>query len=702
MKRLAASILLASTFFCNAPALAQSEIPVDRVILSTSGLANFMHHAEVTDNAKVEFPIRLEQVDDILKSLVVFDSKGRLGSVTLPGKQPLDQIFKDLPFRRGQLSNPAELLNAYQGAAVTVKAGKSAISGKLLRAVPEKTVVGADKEVTRHRISVMTDAGIRQAVLEDIDAVQFDDAKIRAEIARALDAVRENGAVERRMLNVSLPGSGTRDVNLSYVVDAPLWKTAYRMVVPPAGAEKGLLQGWAVVENMTAGDWNNVDMTLVSGNPVTFRQALYQSYYVDRPEIPVQVFGRVMPRVDAGALATADVAEPQRARMGAAGGAAGNMMSKMAPLAAPAPAMARRESYMADTAALTAAVPEEAFTGMDQVAQAANAAQSAEATTQVLFRFPDRVSLKSGQSMMLPFISRQVPMSRISLYQPDTHATHPLAAVEIRNDGETGLPPGVLTLYEENELVRGAAFVGDAQLPVLAQGDNRLISYALDSKTSISRTEKSDVRKGKITISGGVMKTAVSQRAETVYTIKAPPREDRVIVIEHAKRGGFKLVSPDPKSVEVTDTHYRVRVSVKGGETKVLPVALESDSWQSYGIDGMPTDALMAYATTQGDLDAPTRKAFEHLAQLRREIDAIDQQVMQLEQQRQSIFEDQERVRENLKSLKSKSDVQEKYLEKLNAQEDSIAKINAAREKLDQQRAARQAELQKAVAAISL
>ena len=77
------------------------------------------------------------------------------------------------------------------------------------------------------------------------------------------------------------------------------------MVVPETGKTQGLLQGWAVVENMTASDWNNVDLTLVSGNPVTFRQALYESYYVSRPEIPVQVFGRVMPRVDRGSVATA-------------------------------------------------------------------------------------------------------------------------------------------------------------------------------------------------------------------------------------------------------------------------------------------------------------------------------------------------------------------------------------------------------------
>lgn len=698
MKRFALGLLLASTIFSSA-SFAQNEIPVDRVILSTSGLANFMHHATVTDNAKVEFPVRLEQVDDILKSLVVFDAKGRLGGVSLPGKQPLDQVFKDLPFKRNQLSSPVQLLNAYQGANVTVRNGKGTISGKLLRVTEEKSVLG-EKEITRNRISVMTDSGIRQAILEDIDSVQFDDAKIRAEITRALDAVRENGTADQRMLTVDLPGSGARDVNLSYVVDAPLWKTAYRMVVPPAGTEDGLLQGWAVIENMTAGDWSNVDLTLVSGNPVTFRQALYQSYYVERPEIPVQVFGRILPRVDDGILTTADKAE--RTVMG--GAPQGRMMKSMAApaMAPPMQNLMQENVAMADAVAGSAGMSEGAI-GIDDVAQAANAAQTAEATTQVLFRFPDRISLKSGQSMMLPFISRDVPMSRISLYQPETHPTHPLAAVEIKNDGETGLPPGVLTLYEQSELVKGPAFVGDAQLPAVAAGDKRLISYALDSKTSIARADKTDTTQGRVSISQGVMKTAVTTRAETTYTIKAPPKEDREIVIEHPKRGDFKLVTPDPKDVEVTDSHYRLRVWVKAGETKVFPVVTENDSWQTYSIEGMPTDMLIAYAaSSRGDLDAATRKVFEQMASLRRDMDAIDQKIMQLDQQRQTIFEDQERVRENLKSLTGKSDVQKKYLEKLEDQEDSIGKIDTTRRQLTEQRASKQAELQKLALNIKL
>src|SRR3954464_15337900 len=98
-------MLLAGSFACS-PAYAD-DIPVDRVILSTSGLAQFEHHTKVDGDATLECPVRLDQGDDILKSLVVFDPKGHLGSVTLPGRQPLDQTFKDLPFNRGQLSDAA-------------------------------------------------------------------------------------------------------------------------------------------------------------------------------------------------------------------------------------------------------------------------------------------------------------------------------------------------------------------------------------------------------------------------------------------------------------------------------------------------------------------------------------------------------------------------------------------------------------------
>lgn len=705
-----AAALLSSTALSFARAEGPSgEIPVDRVILSTSGLANFVHKMQVKDNATVEFPVRFEQVDDILKSLVIFDRQGRLGGVTLPGKQPLEQVFKDLPFTQEQLSNPMLLINAYQGAAITLKGGGNAeISGKVIQVTPEQVELEDGKTVTKHRISVMTAEGMRQALLEDLQSMRFDDAKIRGEIARALDSIRENGTSERRMLTVSLPGEGARPVTLSYVVDAPLWKTAYRLVLPEGEGKdkKGLLQGWAVVENMTASDWNNVDMTLVSGNPVTFRQSLYESYYVQRPEIPVQVFGRVMPRTDSGAVSTASDMERRDY---------GNVVGGAPPAPASAPMMkamrARGESMQlqamemsADSAVAYeggAAMSSGGYGGMRNVAQAASAAQSAEATTQVLFRFPDRFSLKSGQSMMLPFVSREVPMERVALYQPDTHPRHPLAAVELKNDGDTGLPPGVLTLYEESALLKGTSFVGDANMPVVARGDKRMVSYALDSKTAIDREQKSQSTEGRISVSQGVMRTAMTTRYETIYTIKAPEKEERTVVIEHPRMGDYQIVSPDPKEVEVTDSHYRIRVPVKAGEKKTLNVVLEHQGWQSYTIASFSTPQLAAYATDRGQLDASTRKAFARMAEVRRNMDDIDRKSAELERQRSTIFQDQQRVRENLRSLTGTSDVQQRYLSKLNEQEDLISKIDAQRDEMAAKRQKLESDLNKLIAELS-
>lgn len=697
MKRIlisAAVLMMASGM-----ARAASDIPVDRVILSTSGLANFIHQMPMTGNADVEFPVRFNQVDDILKSLVVFDKGGKLGGVTLPGKKPLEQVFRDLPFTKAQLANPMLLLNAYQGAQISLKKDNNVMTGRLLQVVPESVVVD-DMKVTRHRISIMSEGNIRQAVLEELTSVEFEDAKIRAEISRALAAIRENGTAERRMMKVALQGEGQRKVTLSYVVDAPLWKAAYRMVVPESGDKKGLMQGWAVIENMTAGDWENVDMTLVSGNPVTFRQSLYESYYVDRPEIPVQVFGRVMPRMDEGSLATAGVAEsrvspqPQRGAM---------MKSR-----AVAPAMAAMEGFAMSDMAVASAPPMErdemgGYGGMDNMMQAANAAQSAEATTQVLFRFPARFSLKAGESMMLPFVSRDVPMERLALYQPETNAGHPLAAVEIRNDGDTGLPPGILTIYEESKLLNGASFVGDARVPVMASGEKRMIPYALDTKTSINRADKSHSTEGKISISRGVIRTAMKTQMETVYTIKAPEKETREVVIEHPKAGGdYKIISPDPKDVEVTDSHYRIRTALKAGETKAVPVILESEGWNSYAIIDMNAEALLGYAASSRRLDDKTRKVFEKVAAQRREVDAIDQNLRQLEQERQNVFQDQERIRLNLESLAEKSAVQQRYLEKLNQQEDRIVKIDAEKKDLSAQRVKKWQALQEMILAIEI
>ena len=145
------------------------ELTLRQVMISTGGVAYTEFAADVSGNDTLELPVRLDQVDDVLKSLVVFDPSGRIGGISLPGRAPLEQIFRDQPFAQSDLASPAALLNALQGAEVEI-AGAEDAEGRLLRvvAVPVRGEEGQVIE-TRHRVSLITTTGLREVELESAE-----------------------------------------------------------------------------------------------------------------------------------------------------------------------------------------------------------------------------------------------------------------------------------------------------------------------------------------------------------------------------------------------------------------------------------------------------------------------------------------------------------------------------------------------------
>ena len=134
-----------------------ADLSLERIMLSSGGVGYFEYEAVVDGNATLSLDVPLDQIDDILKSLVVYDDGGTAGEVTLPGREPLTQSFVDLPFDRAALDSAPALLNALQGAEVRVTGAKP-MSGRLLRVV-EETARGADGLVIpRDRVTLWTEA----------------------------------------------------------------------------------------------------------------------------------------------------------------------------------------------------------------------------------------------------------------------------------------------------------------------------------------------------------------------------------------------------------------------------------------------------------------------------------------------------------------------------------------------------------------
>ncbi|MBN9090521.1 MAG: DUF4139 domain-containing protein [Reyranella sp.] len=642
------------------PAFAQ-DLALKRVMLSSGGLGYFEYEAPVDGDATLKLTVSLDQVDDVLKSLVVYDDKGGVGGLSLPGKEPLRQTFKDMPFDQSAFESPANLLGALRGAQISV-GGPRAMSGRIV-SVEEETQTRDDGKTTvkRTRVALFTDNGIQQFILEDAENLQFADAALRDKISQALLAIQANRAKDARTLELSARGQGKRTVRVAYIVTAPVWKASYRLTLPAdAAAPKAALQGWATVENLSGQDWKGVELTLVSGRPVAFHQALYEAYYVTRPEVPVEVAGRLNPFIDRGGVTAADVkrAAPAFAPPPAA------------PPPAPAPAMRTREAEMMGGKPMSQA------TNVEQV-------EATDAATQVTFKFPSPVTVANGRTLSIPVIDRQVTAQRLALFQSDTAARNPMAAVRLTNDGDTGLPPGILTIYERDKAGM-VAYVGDARLSAFPIGEKRLLAYALDEKVTVERDGAQTSRLATGTIAGGALKYSRVIRQTSTYRVHGPAKEPRQLIIMQRKLPGWDLTKPDAKGIEISEGYYRIPFQLPGGDvTQVAEVAQEQTQHQELRLLDTGSDQIKVFAQAT-EFDAKTREALTRILQLQQTVSEAERKLAQVDTERQQIVQEQARLRDNLGRVPANSDLQRRYLATLDKQEtdlEALAKRRADAEK---------------------
>lgn len=670
MKRIVIAALAASF---SAQAMAD-ELPLRRVVLSTAGLAQFTHSGDVAAGATVDLPVRLDQVDDLLKSLTIFDQEGAIGEVSLPGQAPLTELFRDLPFSADALESLPALLNALVGAEIEIE-GPLMARGRLLRVIPEATNLPDNGgNTTRNRIVLMTSGGIVQAILEELSAVRFTNPQTQAQIDRALTGLAQNRAKDQRTLAIRLLGTTTRPVGFSYVVAAPVWKTAYRLVLPHDAGDKARLQGWGVVENLTGGDWKDVELSLISGNPVALKQPLYTAFYAERPEIPVTASQRIVPRKD-------DADEPVPAPAPMANAPTAKMARGLQRSFAGKPAMDRGG---ADGVAAEESVAQAPAT----LGSAALAAEAEEAATQISYRFPEKLSLSAGSTMMVPFVDREISASRSWIYQPETNARHPLASVRLQNDGETALPAGIITAFDRTGDGK-TNFVGDAQLPLTGKGAFKYVTFALDGKTDIRRVDHGikQTRLGKA-VDGQLTLTVKSQHSID-YEITPPAEEDRQIVIDEPRTDGWTPANP-PGEIEQTAARLRYKVSAPKGQTTKATLVLERTDFQAIRLTTLDPKRLQATLLGIDDPSPALKDALAKLGALVADINTAAARKDKLSGETRQIAEDQDRIRRNLEAAGRGSDLGRRYLDTLRLQEDRLKAIATEIAQLDADIAAKQ------------
>ncbi|MEO6772801.1 MAG: carboxypeptidase regulatory-like domain-containing protein [Kofleriaceae bacterium] len=81
-------------------------------------------------------------------------------------------------------------------------------------------------------------------------------------------------------MTIETPDRREADVLLTYVTEAPAWKPSYRVVVGDKG--KVMLEGWAIVDNVSGEDWKGVLVGVGASSAMSFRYDLWSVRTIDR------------------------------------------------------------------------------------------------------------------------------------------------------------------------------------------------------------------------------------------------------------------------------------------------------------------------------------------------------------------------------------------------------------------------------------
>jgi hypothetical protein len=688
------------------PAAQQTEIPVKQVVLFSSGVGYFEHFGTVNGTGNTELRFKTQQINDILKSLVLQDlDNGRVTTITYPSQDPVTKTLRS--FQVDITSNPslAELLNQLRGARVKLLVSGEQVEGTILGLEKKPRPLGNNNgnpsAIEVWVLNLINGGELRAIEMDSVQRVELLDPQLREELSKALAALAQARDQDKKPVQIHFFGQGQRRIRIGYVVETPVWKTSYRLLLsgaapdradpdrvdapppnqPAAGKSDSKLQGWAIVENQTDNDWNEVELSLVSGRPISFIQDLYQPLYVPRPTVQPELYASLRPQTYGGAIdankksieqfGVAAAAMPGNTPMAKRGTDGAESLRRSAGRQLQ---QAERLDALADDAPIDAAA---------SVASVASAARVGE-----LFQYTvGSVTLPRQRSAMIPIVSDEVEVEKLSIYNAGVLARNPLNGARLKNTTGKHLLAGPVTVLD------GGTYAGDASIDNLPPGQERLISFGIDLQMLVDSTRSTQddaIQTGRVV--KGVLIVTRKHVFSQDYVAQNKSDHDKTLIIEHPLRQGWGLVDTD-KPIETTDTLYRFKGKVAAGKASKLTVKEQVVDSEEIALVPSEPSTLESYRRT-GEIPQAIRDVLAKAISLKNAVSDSQIQMQQRQQHIEQITAEQGRIRENMKTVAANNDYYNRLLKKLDEQETSIEKLQAEIQDLHKTLETQQKELE--------
>ncbi len=686
-----------------------AQLPIKRVILYSNGVAYVERRGVVSGNAEINLSFKQSQVDDVLKSMVVLDlGKGKIGAVSYNSSAPVASRMAEIPFSVGALTGEgggiAGVLAQLQGAKVAVTSTKGAATGAILTV--ERRQVKTEKETFMTSVLVIaSETGeITTFDLNDVKSLKLLDAGTQRDLNEFSNAAASARRRDAKTITITSDGSEQREMIVSYTIAAPIWKTTYRVVLDEAG--KPFFQGWAIVDNVSEEDWQNVQLSLVSGSPISFIQQLQKPFYRYRPIVPTSPDLQLTPQVyEPSGNLQSGVTQQQTQNLPVNGrnlssqvrvdGSSGSQNSFV--VDGQEVSNFRSGQLNSNNSIAAQTTVSDALTNSQNNYQ--NTTVGEEIGDLFEYRIEQPVTVLRDKSALIPIIQTKMDGERAAIYNEAVRRDRPMSGLLLKNMTDLTFEAGSLTVLDGN------AYAGEALMDRLKAKEQRLISFALDLGTHIRVRTNADREPAKIIkVVNGIFQVHYFQTSEKVYQIENQTNRPKVIYIEYPVQDGWTLSDDTPKPDYTTQKYHRFRVELAGFEKKDLKIRVRQALADNYQLTSLSRTDLQLFVS-QRYINEETRAKLEKLIDLRIKINEIENRLNSFDEEVGKIEEDQKRLRENIEALSKTPEAKAlitRYIAKANDQETRLEEMEKERKNLEAEQTRLEGELTREIRAFTI
>ncbi|MFP4498860.1 MAG: hypothetical protein ACLFQV_11665 [Vulcanimicrobiota bacterium] len=631
-------------------------LPIKKVILYKHGVGYFERTGEVNGDATLDLNFKSMEMNDVLKSLTVLDlSGGIISSISYESTKPVERQLEDIAIHLDDSNALTGLISQIKGARVRLLVGTEEIIGKVTGVETVKKLKdGVILPV--NFISVMVDGHtLKSFDIFEIKSLTLLDDNLKGDIEHILEVLIQSKKKDSKKLTLYAQGEGERSIMASYVVETPVWKVSYRVLLDK---EKSTIQGWALVDNTQDEDWKNVSLTLVSGLPISFVHDLYSPRYKKRPIIEVQEEEAYAPPVLEQAMPMEMEADECFAEVCAMDAMpAKRMRSKSIPMAAPAPGMSRQEARKKSAPVQTRTV---------------------EIGDLFQYQISNPVTVKRNQSALVPILYKEFSGKKIAIYNEEIRDKNPMTAVLFKNDTGLTLEGGPVTMVEQE------TYVGEAMLDTLKPGEEKIVPYSVELGCRVLVEKDTDPQKFfQARISYGYLYLDYYLIKRTRYKFHNKTDKPMDMILEHRKNHNMKLYE-SPKPYEETDNFYRFRFGVTNANPYAYEIKEKQVTYTSYSLWNFNQDQLVSWGKN-GYIDRKANSRLEEILGLSEQLGNLQREIDEANYEMEDIGENQDRVRENLHALGESADekkLRERYVTQLSKEEDRLMELKDEIKKL--------------------